>query len=381
MVRKLSSVSFALLALSLLTVSAPEPARASTFRAMSVEELTRSSAAVVEGTVLSLESSWNAERTLIFTEAEVRVDRTLVGEEGRRITVRTVGGTVADVRIVADGFPTFSVGERVMLFLTPDRDRFQVTGYKLGHFRVEKGADGQDMAFPTVDPAMLRQQPSVEVRPRSLQELRESVHRAVAARELRRQEAPFVLLNPPRTWDFPPVVVVDDRGISSIDDDDNGVSHAVAAINSLDAWNGAGAGTIILATAGNVAGFTLGDGIPMINFQDPLGVCTGNCFAATFTGFFFQRPDGTWRIFDADVVFNSREYSWTSEGEDPGGCGCDGEIYVESRVVHETGHVLGLANSPVEGATMFGVFLAACDNSQATIEADDAAGILALYGG
>jgi len=190
----------------------------------------------------------------------------------------------------------------------------------------------------------------------------------------------FVLLSPPRTWDSPPTYIVDNRGISSINDGDGGVSATVAAIVSNAAWNGAGAGVVINAVAGSVAGFTLGDGIPMLNFQDPINACTGNCLAATFTGFFSTRSDGTVRIDDADIVTNSGGFAWTSQNEDPGGAGCSSEIYIEGVQVHETGHGLGLGHTNVSGATMF-PSVAFCDNGPASIETDDANGILALYVG
>lgn len=190
----------------------------------------------------------------------------------------------------------------------------------------------------------------------------------------------FVLLDPPRTWDSPPTYIVDNRGISSISDGSNGVTATVNAINSNQAWNGAGAGTVVNATAGSVAGFSLGDGIPMLNFDDPLNVCNGNCLAATFTGFFSDRGDGTTRIDDADIVTNADGFAWTSEGEDPNGSGCSSEIYVEGVEVHEVGHGLGLGHTDVSGATMF-PSVAFCDNGPATIEQDDANGINALYGG
>jgi hypothetical protein len=189
----------------------------------------------------------------------------------------------------------------------------------------------------------------------------------------------FVLLSPARTWDSPPTYTVDNRGISSIADGSGGVTATVNAINSTAAWNGSGVGTVVNAVAGSVAGFSLGDGNPMLNFTDPQGVCSGNCLAATFTGFFSTRTDGTTRIDDADIVTNSAGFSWTSQGEDPGGVGCSGEIYVEGVQVHEVGHGLGLGHTDVSGATMF-PSVAACDNGPATTEADDDAGILALYG-
>lgn len=189
----------------------------------------------------------------------------------------------------------------------------------------------------------------------------------------------FVLLSPERTWDSAPTIIVDNRGLSSINDGDGGTSATVSAITSNQAWNGAGAGTVVNARSGSMAGYTLGDGIPMLNFADPINACKGNCLAATFTGFFSDRGDGTVRIDDADIVTNTR-FAWTSEGEDPGGAGCSSEFYIEGVQVHEVGHVLGLGHTDVSGATMF-PSVSSCNNGPATIEADDEDGINALYGG
>lgn len=186
----------------------------------------------------------------------------------------------------------------------------------------------------------------------------------------------YVLLSPARTWDSAPTYIVDNRGMASITDSDGGVSAVVGAITSNQAWNGAGSGNVVNATSGNVASWQLGDGTPMLNFADPENVCNGNCLAATFTGFYSQRGDGSYRIDDADIVTNT-SYDWTSEDEPDG---CSGEFYIEGVHVHEVGHGLGLGHTNVNGATMY-PSVSSCNNGPATIEADDEAGINALYSG
>jgi hypothetical protein len=182
----------------------------------------------------------------------------------------------------------------------------------------------------------------------------------------------FVLLSPRRTWDSDPNVRVDNRGHSSIADGDFGRTRTRNAIVSSAAWNGAGSGTVVNATVASVASFQLGDGIPMLNFRDPVGACGGNCLAATFTGYFTQRSNGTWRIFDADIVTSNR--NWASAGE-----ACSGtEFFIEGVMVHEVGHLLGIGHTNVGGATMF-PSVSTCNNGPASTEADDENAVNNLY--
>jgi hypothetical protein len=187
----------------------------------------------------------------------------------------------------------------------------------------------------------------------------------------------YELLSPKRTWQTTPTYIVDDDGVASIGIGvDKGISATVNAINT-GSWNGTEALTVVNAVAGSVVAFSLGDGIPMLSFTDPTGQCSGNCLAATFTGFY--QTDGRGRnrkahIWDADIVTND-SYNWTSVSEGS----CSNEFYIEGVQVHEIGHGLGLGHSSVLGATMY-PSVAACDNGPASIEDDDIAGLCALYG-
>ncbi|MEA2559735.1 MAG: hypothetical protein QOH06_1239 [Acidobacteriota bacterium] len=183
----------------------------------------------------------------------------------------------------------------------------------------------------------------------------------------------YVLLSPRRTWDSDPNVIIDNRGLSTVADGDLGRTRTRNAIVSTSAWNGAGSGTVVNATVGSVSSWRLGDGVPMLNFRDPQGACTGNCLAATFTGYYTRRSDGTYRIYDADIV-TSTSRDWATTGE-----ACSGsEYYIEGVMVHEVGHLLGLSHTSVSGATMF-PSVSACNNGPASTEADDENGINSLY--
>lgn len=190
----------------------------------------------------------------------------------------------------------------------------------------------------------------------------------------------YVLLSPRRTWDSAPTYIIDNRGLPDVNDGDGGATRTRNAIVSSAAWNGSGAGTVVNASLGSVSSFSLGDGVPMLSFRLPVGACSGSCLAATFTGYYSQRSNGTYRIDDADIETNYAGHNWTSQGEDPNGSGCSGEIYVEGVQVHEIGHGLGLGHTNVTGATMY-PSVSSCNNGPATTASDDDAAIVDLYGG
>lgn len=127
------------------------PAGASTFLAVSLDELVSRADAVVEGRVIEAHSFWNAERTAILTEAVLEVDDSIVGTAPTYVNLRTFGGRVGDYWIVAHGFPTFAVGDRLVLILEPEREgAHRVLGYQQGQYRVREERGGV-LAVPAAD--------------------------------------------------------------------------------------------------------------------------------------------------------------------------------------------------------------------------------------
>jgi hypothetical protein len=187
----------------------------------------------------------------------------------------------------------------------------------------------------------------------------------------------YALLSPARRWfnaDTPHQVNVDNGGVASVTggDPDHGVT---AAVNAVKAWNSGGV-TVTASSSANVA-YVQGDGVSDIIFSDPLHICTGTCLAATLTGYYNTSATGTCgglavvKLTDADVSFNlSYNYTTPAQGS------CSSEIYLDSVVTHEVGHVIGLAHSNTSSALMY-PSVAYCNDK--AIASDDINGRNALY--
>jgi hypothetical protein len=146
MTRKLGLGAFALLLILAL------PVAASTFVHVSTQELTAQADAVIRGRVMEVNSYWNAEATMIFTEAVVRVDQTLVGTAPRYVTLRTFGGTVGSYTVEAAGFPEFRVNESMVAFIKAGADgTHEILGYREGQYRVMRTRTGEVVAVSMVD--------------------------------------------------------------------------------------------------------------------------------------------------------------------------------------------------------------------------------------
>ena len=187
----------------------------------------------------------------------------------------------------------------------------------------------------------------------------------------------YNLLSPARRWfnaDTPRQINIDNRGISSVTggDPDHGVT---ASVNAAKAWNSGG--VTVTASSSKTVAYVQGDGVSDVIFADPLHICTGSCLAATLTGYYTTSTTGTCggltvdKITDADIAFNlSYNYTTPAQGS------CSSEIYLDSVLSHEVGHVIGLAHSNTSSALMY-ASVAYC--SDKVIASDDINGRNALY--
>jgi hypothetical protein len=109
---------------------------ASTIIKADIPTLQRMSESVVHARVVDIQSSWNAEGTMIFTHVTLEVIRTLHGTSEPRIVVRVPGGSVAGFTVQMPGAPEFSEGNVVAFIGSWDDGVPRVVGYFQGLARV-----------------------------------------------------------------------------------------------------------------------------------------------------------------------------------------------------------------------------------------------------
>lgn len=113
------------------------PASAAQAIRVSVEELARTSSAVVRGTVTAERAQTSPDGREIFTTYEVRTRSLLRGRAPATVRVVVPGGVVGRVGQRVDAAPTLSRGEALVLFLQPaGPGAFRVNGLAQGKFRV-----------------------------------------------------------------------------------------------------------------------------------------------------------------------------------------------------------------------------------------------------
>lgn len=87
-------------------------------RALSTEELTMSSEVVIIGEVEEKISFWSDDRKKIFTRITVKIEEKVKGESlEERVEVEHEGGEIGGIGLRVSDVPSFSKGEKVLLFL------------------------------------------------------------------------------------------------------------------------------------------------------------------------------------------------------------------------------------------------------------------------
>ena len=173
----------------------------------------------------------------------------------------------------------------------------------------------------------------------------------------------YVLLSPRRRWASTPISVRTYYiGNNTIQDSDKGVT---AVVNAIKVWG-------IISSSSTTSAAVRGSAPATIMLNSNGGICTGNCLAATLTGYYISQS-GDDRIYDADVYTNTSVQLYSSRES-----GCSAEYDIDGIMAHEVGHVIGIGHSNVSGATMY-PSISACNTSARSLASDDLAARDDLY--
>jgi len=120
---------------------------------------------IIMGQVVAVESYWNPEKTLIYTNVTVLIDEYIKGDGPRKITIKIPGGAVGDKTHWVSDTPQFRVGDYDIILLESSG---QVTGGPDGIYLL-KGEEGDRFllwlrAYIAGDPKASKEGPLVTPR-------------------------------------------------------------------------------------------------------------------------------------------------------------------------------------------------------------------------
>ncbi len=111
---------------------------------------------IVRARVVAVQSTWNADRSFIFTHVTLDVLDRHKGSGPQRLQVRVPGGKVGAYRISAESMPVFEAGDEVIVFLTRWQDgAFKVAGYLQGLSRLVPSPQGPLLHGGALDKRLL----------------------------------------------------------------------------------------------------------------------------------------------------------------------------------------------------------------------------------
>ena len=128
-------------AIVLVCVALTARAGAVTVAPLSFDELVNESTAVVYGRVSDVRGQWSDDRRRIDSFVTIEVFGRYKGSAGESLTFTVPGGQVGRYMNLVPGAPSFTRGDRAVLFLTARGPRLPITtGFTQGIYRVNLDA-------------------------------------------------------------------------------------------------------------------------------------------------------------------------------------------------------------------------------------------------
>ncbi len=89
---------------------------------------------IVEGTIINVESSWNEERTSIFTYTDLAIEKYIKGTpfSQKELRIVTPGGTVGEISQWVEDQPIFHEGKRVRVYFKEESGEFSIVCAQFG---------------------------------------------------------------------------------------------------------------------------------------------------------------------------------------------------------------------------------------------------------
>ena len=337
-------------------------------------DLTAKADLVVQAQVVDSRSRWNDSHTLIETAHRLVVHRHLLGPATTEVLLYTDGGFLPEegLGMVSSHTPRFAVGEEVLLFLRKENNRFQIVDGEAGKFTLLQGdavsAYYRDhlplIQVATILTAAARRNPqAIALHPQQPVQLLSTTNAQVKNVQPLATATPTPL--PKWSSTTPKIMIQVNLNSTQVGGQAGSADQFLTAIkNALRTWSVVPeAGATLLysgVTTSTVTSFNRKSEIVFMKkgANSQLGQAQ-----IWFTSAFV--------IIEADIWIND-DYVLDATGSPQ-----QGEIDLESTVLHELGHWLPLSHMPNSNAVMYAVL--GSGSRKTVLTDDDIAGVVGLY--
>lgn len=337
-------------------------------------DLTAKADLVVQAQVVDTRSRWNDSHTLIETAHRLVVHRHLLGPATAEVLLYTDGGFLPEegLGMVSSHTPRFAVGEEVLLFLRKENNRFQIVDGEAGKFTLLQGdavsayyRDHLPLAqVATILAAAARRNPqAIALHPQQPVQLLSTTNAQVKNVQPLATATPTPL--PKWSSTTPKIMIQVNLNSTQVGGQAGSADQFLTAIkNAVRTWSVVpDAGVTLLysgVTTSTVTSFNRKSEIVFMKkgANSQLGQAQ-----IWFTSAFV--------IIEADLWIND-DYVLDATGSPQ-----QGQIDLESTVLHELGHWLPLSHMPNSNAVMYAVL--GSGSRKTVLTDDDIAGVVGLY--